>query len=65
MVSEARKAANVKWDKANMTNVCARMPIKKAEAFKKVCLKMGKTPNKVLNEFVQETIDQAKEKGDQ
>lgn len=62
MVSESRKAANVKWDKANMTNVSCRVPKWKAKAFKEECGKLGKTPNKVLNEYIQSIIDEAAKK---
>lgn len=56
-LSEARKAANAKWDRENMTTLACKVKKEEAAAFKKHCVQQGKTSNTVLKEFVLETIE--------
>jgi len=44
-ISEAKKRANAKWDSANMTKLCCRVTVWKAEAFKKACSDAGTNVN--------------------
>ena len=60
-VSEARKAANSKWDKEHMTTLGCKVKKEDAEAFKKYAAKHNKTANTVLKEYVFECIDKDKE----
>ena len=48
MVSDARKAANRKWDAANMTQLGCKLRRNKADAFKAACAEDGTTVNAVL-----------------
>lgn len=57
-LSEARKAANAKWDKETMSTLACKVKKAEAAAFKEYCARQGKTSNTVLKEFVLETIEQ-------
>lgn len=59
-LSEARKAANAKWDKENMSTLACKVKKEEAAAFKEHCASQGKTSNTVLKEFVLETIERDK-----
>ena len=60
-LSEARKTANAKWDKENMSTLACKVKKEEAAAFKEHCAKQGKTSNTVLKEFVLETIERDRE----
>lgn len=60
-MTEARKKANVKWDKENMTVVGCRVTRSKAEEFKAACKTLGVVPNQILKQAVDETIKKAGE----
>lgn len=62
-LSEARKAANAKWDKENMSTLACKVKKEEAAAFKEHCAQQGKTCNTVLKEFVLETIERDGKKG--
>lgn len=51
-VSEAKRRANDRWDKANMTILSCKVKKGEAELFKEYCTQLGKTPNTVLKEYV-------------
>lgn len=55
-ISDARKAANAKWDKENMCTLACKVKKEEAAAFKEHCARQGKTSNTVLKEFVLEAI---------
>lgn len=57
-VSEARKKANDKWDKANMAYVTCKVKKEQAEQFRDYCERIGKTPNAVIKEYVISCIKQ-------
>lgn len=61
-VSESQKQAAIKWDKANMINVCCRVTRKKKEAFQQACERLGTTMNAVLLRAVDEVIAAAEKK---
>lgn len=50
MVSAARKKANVKWDKENMTILGCRVKKEYAAKFRAACAAQGTTPNAVLKQ---------------
>ena len=58
-MTEARKKANVKWDKENMTVVGCRVTRSKAEEFKAACKTLGVVPNQILLRTVDNTIAEA------
>lgn len=60
-ISEARKNANNKWDKANMSTLACKVKKKDAEAFKAYCEAKGKTANTELKEYVMQCIGQTGE----
>lgn len=62
-VSEAQKAAIIKWDKENMTTVGCRITRAKAAAFKEACKALGTKPNQVFKQAIDQTIDAAKKSG--
>lgn len=64
-LSEARKAANAKWDKENMSTLACKVKKEEAAAFKEHCAQQGKTSNTVLKEFVLETIEKDSKKAGQ
>ena len=58
-MTEARKKANVKWDKENMTVVGCRITKTKAQEFKDACAALGVVPNQVIKQAIEETIKKA------
>ena len=56
-LSEARKAANAKWDKETMSTLACKVKEEEPPAFKEHRVSRGKTSNTVLKEFVLETIE--------
>ncbi len=56
--SDARKRANAKWDKANMTVLGCKVKKTEAEAFKAYCAAQGKTANTELKDHVLQCIEQ-------
>lgn len=55
-LSQARKNANAKWDKENMTTLGCKVKRTEAAAFKAYAQAQGKTSNTILKEYVQECI---------
>lgn len=55
-LSEARKAANARWDKENMTTLGCKVKKEEAAAFKEYAAQRGKTSNTILKEYVFECI---------
>ena len=64
-ISEARKLANRKWDKENMTQIACRLTKKKATLFKEACQEIGIVPNRVLLNAIDRTIEEAEKKRSQ
>lgn len=64
-ISEARKKANAKWDKENMTTLGCKVKKEEAVAFKEYAKAQGKTANTVLKEYVLECIDEKIERDGQ
>lgn len=58
-VPESQKAAAVKWDKENMTNIACRVTKKKAKKFRLACQKNETNPNAVLLAYINEYIEKA------
>ena len=50
MVTEARKRANAKWDKENMTIIGGKVKKDYAARFRAACVAAGTTPNAVLKQ---------------
>ena len=62
-VSKAKRTANNKWDKENMTTLGCKVKKDEAIAFKEYAKRQGKTSNTVLKEYVQKCImDKSKNK---
>lgn len=61
-VSDARRAANTKWDRENMVTIACRVTKKRAEEFKEACDKLGVTRYSVLLQAIARVIDEANEK---
>lgn len=55
-VSEARKAANARWDKENMAVLACRVTKPIATQFKAICERKGTNTNAVLLAYVKEFI---------
>ena len=53
-ISAAKKAANAKWDKENMTIVGCKIKKTEAEAFKEECKRRGTTPNELFRKTIEE-----------
>ncbi len=51
-VSAAKKAANLRWDKKNMSTVACKLKKEQADAFKEYAFIQGKTVNTLLREYV-------------
>lgn len=58
MVTEARKRANSKWDKENMTLLGCRVKKSFADEFKAACAAAGTTPNAVLKQAAQDFLEE-------
>lgn len=56
MVTEARKRANAKWDKENMTILGCRVRKDFAEQFKAACTEAGTTSNAVLKQAAEDFV---------
>ena len=63
--TEAQKLARRKWDKENMTQVACRLTKKKATVFKEACQKIGISPNRVLLNAIDQTIEEAEKRKSQ
>ena len=63
-MNEARKRANVKWDKENMTTLACRVTKVRAQAFKDACAALGTLPSRVFQEAIDRTIKKAEEQND-
>lgn len=61
MVTKAKRAANDKWDSANMTKLGCKIRKDKAEEFKAACKLAGTTPNAVFRAAAEDLIEQVKE----
>ena len=57
MVTEARKRANAKWDKENMTVLACKVRKEVADKFKAACAGEDTTSNAVLQQAVRDYID--------
>lgn len=57
-LSESRKAANQKWDKANMKVLACKVRIEKAEKFREYAEKKGNTVSGELLEYVNKCISE-------
>lgn len=57
-VSKARRAANDKWDKENMTTLGCKVKKTDAERFKIYCEAKGSTSNTELKKYVLQCIDE-------
>lgn len=60
MVTKAKRAANDKWDSANMTKLGCKIRKDKAEEFKAACKLAGTTPNAVFRAAAEDLIEQVK-----
>lgn len=60
-MDEARKRANKKWDKENMTVIGCKVTKEKAQAFKNACAALGLVPNQILKKTIEDTIKKAGE----
>lgn len=56
-ISKARRAANDRWDKENMTTLGCKVKREDAAAFKEFSVKQGKTANTMLKDYVMLCID--------
>ena len=57
-ISDARKRANDKWNKANMAVISCKVNKETALKFKTACQKNDVTPNSVLRRFIAEYISE-------
>ena len=55
-VSKAKRAANDKWDKANMKVIACKIKLDRAELFRELCKQEGTTANAVLTELIERYI---------
>lgn len=55
-ISEAQKKASNKYNKEHMATLGCKVTKEQAQAFKEHCHKKGSTANKVLRDFVFESI---------
>ena len=60
-LSEARKRANAKWDKAHTTTVSVKLTNDLAAAFSAACQQLGVTRGEVLRRAIRACIAQASE----
>ena len=63
-VSEARKRANAKWDKANMASLSCRVKLDTANAFKELCARRGSTVSKEISAFIKQELSKVYPEGD-
>ena len=59
-MTEARKKANMKWDKENMTVLGCRVTKAKAQEFREACAALGMGPNQIFKETIEEIIKKAR-----
>lgn len=57
MVSDAKRAANNKWDAKNMSVVTCKIKRDIADEFKEKCKKNGVTPNSVIAQTIKNYIE--------
>lgn len=62
-MDEARKRANQKWDRQNMTVIGCKVTKEKAQAFREACAALGAVPNRLLMQVITETIEKAEQMG--
>jgi hypothetical protein len=62
-MNEARRQANLKWDRANMTTLSCRLTKVKAEQFKAACSKLGTNRNAEFLKTVDRIISEAESQG--
>ena len=55
--SEAQKRAAAKWDRQNVATLGCKVKKKEAAAFKEYAAAQGKTPNKLLKQYVLDCIN--------
>lgn len=55
-LSEARKKANQKWDKENMTTIAARVKRDKAERYRQHAQSQGKSLNALIIDLLEQDI---------
>ena len=60
----ARKRANAKWDKANMTTLTCRVTKDKAQQFQDACGKLGTNKNAEFLKTINRVIEEAESRGD-
>lgn len=58
-MTEARKKANAKWDKENMTVIGCRVTKAKAQEFRQACAALGVVPNQIFKETIEQIIKKA------
>ena len=58
-ISDSQKAAAVKWDKENMTNIACRVTKEKAKKFRLACQKNNSNPNAVLLAYINNYIKES------
>jgi hypothetical protein len=56
IATDARKAANRKWDAAHMATLGVRLKVEEAEAFKSYAAERGQTVNSVLAGYVRRCL---------
>ena len=58
-MTEARKRATQKWDRANLTSVGCKVTKEKAAQFRQACSALGVIPNQILLKAVENVIAEA------
>lgn len=58
MISEAKKNANKKWDRENMSTISCRVRSDDAERFKTWCSINHTTPGALLKKYVNKCLDE-------
>lgn len=58
MISEAKKTANKKWDKENMSTLSCRMRTDEANDFKTWCSINHTTPGNLLKKYVNKCLNE-------
>ena len=59
-VSDSQRAANVKWDAANMKTVSTRIRVETMEEFRAACERNNKTMHQAIKEFIENYISENK-----
>lgn len=60
-LTEARKRANAKWDKANMASLSCRVKMDTANAFRELCEQRGTTVSMALSTFIKSELAAAQQ----